>query len=142
MILEISIAVAAAAFVILVIYLVITLSAIQKTLRNVDQTLLKTDRLLEPAGEEVLKLLKTSSQIADFTFKKVENLDPLFHSISNVGECVNQATETLKSNFKPKQKPLLIEESDELSSYKLADWLEWAALGVVLWQKFKQRSKQ
>ena len=142
MILDISIAIASAAFVVLVVYLAVTLTALYKTLKSLNATLLKINLLVEPVSEETTKLLKTSNHIADFAREKTEDLESIFSSISNIGECVDQATETLKENLVPKSKPLFVETVEENTTQKVVSVLEWAAMGLILWQKINKRSQQ
>ncbi len=109
---EISIAVIALAFVVLVIYLVITLWSVHKTLCELRKTLL-------------------SAQC------KMDALDPLFKATSLVGdkalECA-QRWRTHKCDIDPDEQQRAAPSSKD----KLVDIVEWLALGLTLWLNVKK----
>jgi uncharacterized protein YoxC len=122
MIIEISVAVISVAFVALVIYLIVMMKTLRKTLGKVDQTL----------EEAKMAIQQTQLLEADLR-KKMGTLDPLFNSVENVGdilECKTAAYKELKSHS------LREEDSDQIN---VADLVALAGLGIRLWNKFNKR---
>lgn len=111
-IISVSIAVAVLAFVILVVFLCITLFSVRKTLATSDA------------------LLEETKDIVDDLQHKIHAFDSLFRAVSNVGGAVEKkvtvATEAL-------------EERETSRTNLVTDALEFALLGVTLWQKIKER---
>lgn len=90
----ISIAVVAVAFVVLVIYFACALHSLKKLTNHLD--------------------------------RRVHDLDPYFHVLGNVGRKVEKCAEKETERFECKSGPAL-------------NALEWALMGLALWQKFKER---
>lgn len=124
MITDIFLGIITIAVVVLVIYLVKTLITLQKTLKEIHTK-------VGPITEESLKLLKHSNSLAENIVFKSKSLDPFFYSLSDVGTFVEGMTTSLR-----KRSIKLFEE--EKSSKKKANWIELAALGVLLWHKLKK----
>jgi uncharacterized protein YoxC len=136
MIIEISVAVIALAFVALVIYLILTLSALRVTLTQVNQTLSHGRRHLDTISEEAKKVMEHTNRISVNVQHKVEAFNSLFNAFANLGEVFEKKT----SHFK--------ERMDESTSShfthhptveKVGTALELVGQGIRLWQKLKQR---
>lgn len=126
MIIEISVAIIALAFVVLVIYLIMTLKETQKVLKNVN--LMSYD-----------------------INEKVNTLNPLFKTIENVGQVLEKKTNNFKhralskmdstdyqdwvNNNEPKEER---EAPDEVSAI-VSDLVDLTSIGVRLWQTYKKR---
>lgn len=121
MILEISVAVIALAWVLLVIYLIITLTQLKTVLQSSNRTIEKTEPLIE-----------TSKDIAENLLEKSKALDPAFHSISQL----SQSADDLVTRFKKSEKEASY--TDKKSS-NLEDIIELAAMGMLLWSKYKKK---
>ena len=124
MIIEISVAVIALAFVILVIYLIVITKALAVTLGQVNLTLVEARKVVEEAHMSAADLNR-----------KLETLDPLFQSVENVGEILENESFALKER---KCVCRIKVEEDELN---VSDFVVLADLGVRLWNKFNKRSK-
>lgn len=96
MIIEISVAVIAIAFVVLVAYLITMIKALRITLNQVNQTLVETRRQLDEVGGQVQKMIEHTNQISFDLKQKVEALNPIFKSAANVGEILERKTFSLK----------------------------------------------
>ena len=119
MVIEISVAVIAFAFVVLVIYLVITLIGVRKTLKNVDRTLLEFHH-------EIRGLTQTTNKVAENILFKAQSLDPLFNSLHEVGTVAEKKAENYR----------LSAVADRNESIEQV--VQIAAIGLNLWQKFKK----
>ena len=110
MIIEISVAIAVLAFVVLVVYLIKTLCSLRKTLDQARYTL---------QGINELK--------CDLDYK-VKALNPLFETVSLLGEKAYEKVEGMS------QKEVQGENEDRLTSI-----LEWVTGGIRLWCALKKR---
>jgi uncharacterized protein YoxC len=129
MIFEICAIVGTIAFVVLVVYLIMTLRTVQTSLVHLD-----------PIRHEVEKLLHKSNDITESVHKNMDSLDPLFRTVSNVGASLENVSKNLhKASFKVPS--FLEEEEEEVSGWndKLGDLLDLAAAGVLLWQHIKKK---
>jgi uncharacterized protein YoxC len=86
MMIEISVACIAAAFVILVIFLIIGLVKSQKTLKEVNRTLASSKKELDEVSNESLKLIKNLNETTIDIKKKLHTLDFVFKPLSEVNE--------------------------------------------------------
>lgn len=120
MIIEISVAVIAVAFAALVIYLIMLMVSLRDNLRQ-------TKKILENTNDISLDLRN-----------KMESLDPIFHTITNLGDVLEKKTESLKEYVNA---PVEVETSlkKERELKKISDVLEFAGMGIRLWQKLKRR---
>jgi len=139
MIIEISIAVIALAFVILVIYLITLISSLRVTLGQVNNTLV-----------EAQKVVEHTNQISYDLKQKSEALNPVFNAISSAGEVLERKASTLKKEYIAMHEDEEFERlhcnSEEKRKFQnsegfatIAAVLELAGLGVSLWQKLKKR---
>lgn len=126
MIYEISVALIAAAFVVLVLYLIFTLRSLIKTLNYINATLAPMQRHAEDLCEQTEDLLNQATVLTEDLHKKLDATNGVFNSISNLGERLEHITE----GFKPQKEPRPI---------PINEILEWGLLGYQLWQKFKNR---
>jgi len=148
MIIEVSVAVIAIAFTILVIYLIMLIQTLRLTFHQVDKTLSETRQQLTDIGGETKKLLGQVDHVTSDMKTKFESFNSLFNSVSNIGAVLEDKTATLRHNlvdapdqgkgplhsrFKSGEDVI----TPELS--KIANVLELAGLGVRLLQKLKQR---
>lgn len=144
MIIEISVAVIAFAFVILVIYLITMIKALNTTLGQVNQTLSETRKQMDELGGQALKVIEHTNQISYDVKKKIEAIDPVFNAVEDVGEILEHHTSSLKKEYisSDEEESLFQFRKKELPSKKLttvAAILELGAIGFELWQKLKKR---
>jgi uncharacterized protein YoxC len=120
MIIEISVAVIALAFVFLVVYLAVTLISLKRTLDQVRQNLIQLNAITIDLEA------------------KTESLNSLFETVSLLGDKMHQKVETFCTNDKAKSKKLHY-ETEENSEDRITDILEWLSGGIRLWCVFKKR---
>lgn len=112
MIIEISVAVIALAFVVLVIYLTITLCAVQK-------------------------VLQSTQEILQSTQEKVDALDGFFKAAELLGDKAKSAMEHIdESSLASEQGD---QDNRSRSKNTMGELIEWLALGVTLWRNLKKR---
>jgi uncharacterized protein YoxC len=154
MIIEISVAVIAVAFVLLVIYLIVMLKTLKSTLNQVNYLIFDARKQLDEMGTEAKKIIDHTNQISLDLKYKMETLNPLFQSVENIGEVLEDKAENLKKSSERSRSgnsasPLFTHKdhlyhrdpSEELTGSKalVPDILELASLGIRLWQKLKKR---
>ncbi len=111
MVIDISIAVIALAFVVLVIYLAITLVQLKRSLQNFD----KAVNELRPS---IKSIAETSDKIAYNMLEKAEALDPIFENIEN-------------------RHAQAMAPAPSREGIQAEDIIQLGALGLSLWQKFQ-----
>lgn len=128
---EVSVAIIAAAFVALVIYLILTLKGLTAFLGQTQKLVIKLDNELPATNDKVQRLLENSNQLTFTVRDQLSNFDPLLGSIKILG--------TAAENF--------LSESEKVShAKKTNDWkqnvgdiLDLAALGAQVWQKIQNK---
>lgn len=148
MIIEISVAVIAFVFTILVIYLIVLINTLRHTFTQVDQTLGSFHKQLDSLGEEVKKVVEQASGLSLDAKLKFDSLTSLFNSVSNIGAVLEDHSAAFREHMietaKEEKKPFhsRFKNGEQISSpqlEKIASLLELAGLGVRLWQKLKHR---
>ncbi|MBA2369524.1 MAG: DUF948 domain-containing protein [Candidatus Protochlamydia sp.] len=154
MIIEISVAVIAVAFVFLVIYLIVLLKSLKSTMNQVNFLIFDARKQLDEMGGEAKKIIDHTNQISLDLKYKMETLNPLFQSVENIGEVLEDKAEdfkksSIRSRTSNSTSPLFTHKdnlqnrdstADPRGSKALVpDILELASLGIRLWQKLKKR---
>lgn len=132
MVFEICAIVATLMLIILTIYIVFTLKEVQKSLRNMNTTVSGLELELSILREDVNKLLSSSTELVQKVNDKISDLDPLFETVHNVGEALNQLTQ--------KRQYIQCEKQEEKDiSEKILDILNFGKIGIKLYQRIKKR---
>ncbi|WP_110931361.1 DUF948 domain-containing protein [Paenibacillus bouchesdurhonensis] len=92
MIWQISVALIAVAFVVLVIFLVKTLKAAEKSLDKTTQTLQEIQKTVDELSYEVKQVVRQANSITEDVEHKMKQLDPVLESVKNVGDVLNEVT--------------------------------------------------
>ncbi|OIU69835.1 DUF948 domain-containing protein [Rossellomorea aquimaris] len=106
--LEWSAVIAAVAFTILVIYLIMTLRKVMTTLAETNKTLSDTRTAVNGITEEAEELIHTANQISDDVKGKMKAVDPLVESAHDVGEIIHNVTSSVKRTALQKTPPKTI----------------------------------
>jgi len=131
--------VATVIFLVIGFFLVKTLIATIKALRNFNATMLKMDDKIDPIVDEVVKLLENHNSLAESVQDKLVDLDPLMDSISDVGSALHNVTNSF-SDDAPKLK-FFQKEKRRGWQDSLGDLVELAMVGVSAWKKIKKRGE-
>lgn len=97
MIWQISVAVVALAFVVLVFFLVRTLATLQKSLTEINHTLTEVREDLNGVSTEVKGLIRNTNQITLDLRTKMKSLDSVFDTVDNVGATLEVVTSTVRN---------------------------------------------
>lgn len=148
MIWQISIAVIALAFLALVIFLILTLVSLRKSLQLTNETLEDLHLQVNDLTEETTKILKSSNDIVTNIYDKMKAFDPLFQSIHNVSDTIEDATDTFKKITTSATHHFADSDEDDTEHAaprrsskkdKIINVVEWALMGVTVWQKLLSR---
>ncbi|CUI17047.1 conserved putative membrane protein [Candidatus Protochlamydia naegleriophila] len=156
MIIEISVAVIALAFAVLVIYLILLFSAVKQTLGQTNLLVNDVRKQLDDLSGEAKKTIEQANQMSADLKHKMEALDPLFNSIANVGDVLEHRAESFRQRsvrlgrfderashsapfFNDSDHQESINRAKTSESVVVAEILELAGLGIRLWQKLKKR---
>lgn len=147
MIIEVSVAVIALAFIALVFYLIDLIKSSKKTLAQSNQMLNDAYKEIDQLGGETKKLLEHLNHISIDIQTKMEALDPIFNSIEELGNVLESKTTSLKETLISPAKKETVEplapNKDILVKKDLAkaiaDTVELVGLGYGLWQNLKKR---
>ncbi|AZK46162.1 DUF948 domain-containing protein [Paenibacillus lentus] len=92
MIWQLSVALIAVAFVVLVIFVVKTLKAAEKSLDKTTQTLQEIHKTVDELSYEVKQVVRQANSITEDVEHKMKQLDPVLESVKNVGDVLNEVT--------------------------------------------------
>lgn len=150
MIVDISVAVIALAFVFLVIYLISMIKAFRITLGQVDQTLVETRKRLDEVGTQAQKVMEHTNQISFDLKHKVEAFGPIFNAVNQAGQILEHKATAFKKDFldatqdEMHHSSLAAEEEKKKKKQTkgvmiVAAILELAGMSVNLWEQLKKR---
>ncbi|WP_410512367.1 DUF948 domain-containing protein [Paenibacillus sp. BR2-3] len=168
MIIELSVALVAVAFAILVFFLIKTLKSAKESLDKVSQTLQEVQKTIDELTYEVKTTVRHANDITLDVQGKIQKIDPLMDSVKNLGDIVSELTLGVKQvsvtalekfrksrELKDKAKAVSIEstsmtpaEERTVSSYeavnsknasgKIKSILKGVDVAASVWQKFRR----
>lgn len=167
MIIELSVALVAVAFAVLVFFLIKTLKSAKESLDKVSQTLQEVQKTIDELTYEVKTTVRHANDITADVQGKIQKIDPIVDSVKNLGDVMNELTLTVKQvsvtviekfrksrELKDKAKsvsiaevPLTPSEERTIQSYeavneskskgKIATALKGVDAAAAIWQKFR-----
>ncbi len=134
-ILYLSVALIAIAFLVLVIYISATLKSLQVTLTSVSKTLIGLEKQLDGVTTETTSLLQKTNALAEDIQQKSENLNSVIVAVKDVGTTVTKFNGTLQNitNSVDRQ----VEENKE----KISQIVQWGNIFLELKDKWVARKK-
>lgn len=96
MVIQLSIAFVAVAFIFLVVFLILTLRKGMTTLSETNKTLVDVRNAIHGLTGEASQLIHTANQVTKDVKGKIKTIDPIFESVHNVGEVIQTVTESVK----------------------------------------------
>lgn len=133
--LYLSAALAAVAFLVLVIYLSATLKSLKVTLNSVSDTLKGLERQLEGVTSETTLLLKKTNALAEDLQDKSERLNTVVDAVKDVGASVKKFNGTLINITETFDKQ--VDESKE----KVSQIIQWTNVFLELKDKWQERKQ-
>jgi uncharacterized protein YoxC len=136
LILYLSVALIAIAFLILVIYLSKTLKSLQGTLDNVSSTLSGLEKQLDGVTKETTILLHKTNELASDIQDKAEDLNSVVDAVKGVGESVRKFNGSIQN--------LTITMNDQLEENKdkLVNVIQWGQVILDLKDKWQERKQK
>ncbi|MGF7048326.1 uncharacterized protein YoxC [Paenibacillus sp. DS2015] len=93
---EVSVALIAVAFAILVIFLIKTLRAATQSLDKTTQTLQEVQKTIDELSYEVKQTIRHANDITVDVQAKMKQIDPVMDSVQNLGEVLSEVTQAAK----------------------------------------------
>ncbi|MNO86106.1 hypothetical protein D3C76_774960 [compost metagenome] len=162
MIWQISVALIAAAFVVLVIFLIKTLRAAELSLHTTAQTLEDVQKTIDELSVEVKQVVRQANVLTSDLQHKMDQVDPVLESVKNVGEVLNEVTLAAKqvsSSFigkikhsprspkaathapvevnKPAPQNNNASHEAVANAHNQASWMKWVDIAATVWQKYR-----
>ncbi|WP_188206459.1 DUF948 domain-containing protein [Alkalibacillus aidingensis] len=120
-------------FIVLVIYISRTLKSVTKTLDNVASTVKGFEEQMEGVSKETERLLNKTNRLAEDITEKTEKMDVLFDGIKGIGYTVNQFNESLQK--------LSEEIQDQANEHaaQTSQTIKWGEAAIHLWKRYKEK---
>lgn len=134
-ILYLSAAVAAIAFLVLVIFLSRTLKSLQTTLDSVAHTLDGLEKQMQGVTVETASLLHKTNVLAEDLQKKSENLNSVVYAVKNVGTSIQNFNSSIQKVSSKVQAG--IDNNQE----KISQIVQWSNVAMEIRDKWKARKK-
>jgi uncharacterized protein YoxC len=138
MLIEISVAVIAVVFVVLVWYMVNLMKTVKQTMLQANQTITQMQHELATVSKEATNVMHDANLLVKDVQTKMHAFDPLLASVSQTGEVLAQLTGSAKQ---VSAAVTLVTEGvhNKVSDNKsrISDVLEMAKAGIRVWQKFQ-----
>lgn len=168
MIYQISVAIIAVAFAVLVFFLIRTLKSAQASLDNVSQTLQEVRTTIDELSYEVKQTVRHANDITADVQHKMKQIDPVMESVQNLGDVLNevsaaakQVSTTMISRFQTKRAEKEREQKSvvhpaqqpstpvdrTVNSYDATynqgaksgkEWLKYVDLAANIWQRIRK----
>ncbi|MCL6604531.1 MAG: DUF948 domain-containing protein [Paenibacillus sp.] len=168
MIIELSVALVAVAFAILVFFLIKTLKSAKDSLDKVSQTLQEVQKTIDELTYEVKTTVRHANDITLDVQGKIQKIDPIMDSVKNLGDVMSELTlsvkqvsvtaiEKLRKSRESKDKakavsidstPMTPAEERTVKTYdavytksgsgKIGTFLKAVDVGAAVWQKFRR----
>lgn len=168
MIIELSVALVAVAFAILVFFLIKTLKSAKDSLDKVSQTLQEVQKTIDELTYEVKTTVRHANDITSDIQGKIQKIDPLVDTVKNLGDVMNELTFSVKEvavtameklrksrELKEKAKAVSVEsapmtpaEERTVKSYdavytksgsgKIGAFMKGVDVAAAVWQKFRR----
>ena len=135
-ILYLSVALVAIAFLVLVIYVAKTLKSLQETLGSVSKTLAGLERQLDGVTQETTELLHKTNALADDIQEKSKSLNSVVTAVKDVGTTVNKFNGSLKNLSNSFE--IQVEENKE----KVSQIVQWSHVFLELKDKWNAKKKE
>ncbi|MNI34326.1 hypothetical protein D3C73_883150 [compost metagenome] len=162
MIWQISIALIAVAFAVLVVFLIKTLRAAEVSLHTTAQTLQDVQKTIDGLSVEVKQVVRQANQLTSDLQHKMDQVDPVLESVKNVGEVLNEVTLAAKqvsSSFigrikhtprgskvapsapvgvnKPSPQSNIASSEAASNPHNQGGWMKWVDIAATIWQKYR-----
>lgn len=141
MILEISISVAALAFVVLTVYIISLIQRVKTTLQNTEEALMDIRKQADRIVKDSEALIKSTHEMTDQLNQKLKSFDSLFHSVKNIGEAVNQTSTSFKEASAAVTQTMKsgVRETVHKRGGAIVETLKWLQHTLDVWNAWKSQ---
>ena len=135
-VLYLSAAVAAIAFLVLVFFLGNTLKSLQVTLDSVSKTLVGLESQMQGISLETTQLLHKTNVLAEDLKEKSENLNTVVHAVRDVGTSIQSFNTSIQKVSNKVQQE--IDDNQE----RISQVVQWSNIAMEIREKWKTRKRQ
>ncbi|MCR8643834.1 DUF948 domain-containing protein [Paenibacillus sp. N1-5-1-14] len=132
---------AAVAFIVLVVYLIITLRAAKRTLRHMERTLSQASETIDLTAKHSRQLMRSWRGLSEEIYLDARSLRGVVEAISGFGKVVREFTESLSriSTWLSKVgEPAKAEKKAEMKATAAEAAVDWFTLGTELYRKCRE----
>ncbi|MDF2922926.1 MAG: hypothetical protein K0R57_1840 [Paenibacillaceae bacterium] len=127
----------------LVIYLVTLIQSAKRSLTDANETLAQIREDLESVSKQSLNLMAAGEQLIREADEKLHALDPITRSVKQTGEALVQVTDSVKQvSAAVSRSASGIGQTVERNHSRIAEFAEYASLGLQLWQKWQSHRNE
>lgn len=137
MLIQISVAVIAVAFVALAVYAVTALRSVRDSLQQASHSIAELEKHMEQVSGETVKLLSSTNQLTEDLNRKLKHVDTFFESVGDVGQAVQQVASSVKQVSATVTNSVTgsVQKSVHTHQSKIDEAMMWAKAAMTLWQK-------
>jgi uncharacterized protein YoxC len=135
-ILYLSVALVAIAFLFLVIFLIKTLKSLQLTLDSVSKALGGLENQLDGVTKETTALLKKTNTLADDLQKKSDSLTSVVDAVKDVGTTIQKFNQSVQSVTNS------VHQQMEQNQDKISQIIQWGNVLIELKDKWKTKKQK
>ena len=135
-ILYLSAAIAAVAFLILVLNVSKTLKSVDKTLNSLSRTVDRLEGQLQGVTTETAELLHKTNVLAEDIQQKTEELNTVVYAVKDVGSSIQTLNHSLK------KVTTTIASTMEKNQYKISQAVQWGNIVKQMVEKFKDKKEE
>ncbi|WP_202078525.1 DUF948 domain-containing protein [Caldalkalibacillus salinus] len=137
---EISVAVIAGAFILLVIYVIATLRSVRRSLHHLDKSIIHMQQQVDQVSKETTELMKNSNRLAVDLQRKSKTMDTLFHSLGDASQVIQQMTTSLKqvSSSLTNNVQKTVDGTNKHQD-RINDVVKYSSLALKFWQAWQAR---
>ncbi|WP_068775464.1 DUF948 domain-containing protein [Paenibacillus sp. FJAT-26967] len=140
MIWQISVALIAIAFVVLVVFLVKTLRSVTELVAQTNQTIQQVQQQLTVVSQEANELIRHTNEVSVDVRNKLQALDKTFYTIKNVGDVVNEISTSVRQTSATVTSSMRNKVEKELNSPKsiVNRIAPLVPVALDMWKRIKQ----
>lgn len=167
MLTQISVAIIAVAFAVLVFFLIKTLKAATSSLDKVTQTLQEVQKTIDELSYEVKQTIRNTNDITVDVQHKMKQIDPVMDTVKNLGEALSEVTfavkqvssgvvskfkqpkvDTRKNELQQPAVPMTAQDRTfqtydsvyhESKASNSGKWLNYVDVAAGMWNKFRRQ---
>ncbi|MFB6367105.1 DUF948 domain-containing protein [Paenibacillus elgii] len=144
MIIEISVAIIALAFAVLVVFLIMTLRSLSTVLMQTNETIRELQRRVNGISKEAAEVLRHTNEVTVDVRNKLHSIDSVVCSVKNIGDAVQEITSSIKQASASVAGSIRAKavKGGGPDRDKVATVMQAVPVAIELWQAFRSRKPQ